>query len=265
MRKFVLKDGATVVPPNGVLVWPGVPLLQHLHNVLPAWSMSARPPREVFAEWVFNSDIQCSKGTVDNSVCTEVTSNETTCKTHATDIQPLNATNSTCYPGIDQAVAVNPWLGGNFNPWEGCDTASSTQIRDRDPVNEHIDASCNPGVCVPPNDNTDSYWTRMPNRIDCQAKDGKSVSQANVLPSSESNLCSKTLEVPPNCDWEQGQAMQGMKGSPVVDLYSTAPPEPMTKWLGKVGQGLFTHGGNPMYYTTKGSETQILEDRKSVV
>jgi hypothetical protein len=98
------------------LVWPGIPLSQHLGNTIAAWSKSARPSSQVFVEWIFNKEKQCKLGTADNSVCTTVALDETYCLPTQTADQ--------CYPLPNQYSAVNPWLGGDFNPWISCDTSN---------------------------------------------------------------------------------------------------------------------------------------------
>lgn len=146
-RQFLLRDSSTIVPANSVLVWPGVPLSQHLGNSIPAWSRSSRPKSEVFVEWIFDKAIQCPLGDADNSVCTTVAVGETYCN--------ISQTQDECYPLPGEYSAVNPWLGGDFNPWVSCDTSNRGSTFENsvggsaEGVNEHIDNSCHPKVCDP--------------------------------------------------------------------------------------------------------------------
>lgn len=69
--------------------------------------------KQVFAEWIFDAELQCRKGTPDNSVCRG-------------------------------KRTMNPWLGGDFNPWEWCDTETPGLSEE---TNERISVSCHPLIC----------------------------------------------------------------------------------------------------------------------
>lgn len=236
----------------------GIPLTQHLGNSLPAWSMSKRNRSEVFADWIFNRTTQCKMGDPDNSVCRMVLSNETTCK----DTFTSSSLPNTCsQPRIGETVAVNVWLGGDFNPFEGCDTRTGGETFQREGVNEHIDISCNPLIC-PQNQGDirlNAYYNRMPNLQTCLDENQNMVTRGNVIHTYKNNLCRRK---PPDvqergCSLEQGQAKQGLVGIPANDLYETPDASYHTPTLANMGQGLFLHGGNPIYYTAKGSEEEI--------
>lgn len=214
LEEFVRKDGSTVVPGGGVLVWPGIPRAQHISDTLPAWSLHGRKKRDVFAEWIFDRDIQCPKGNADNSVC-------------------LGGT------------AVNPWLGGDFNPWERCDTEVMPD------TSERISISCHPLACQ----SADApYYTYQPNP-GCMKRDEEldtSVHEANVPSTYESNLCKRlpaaTGEV---CEWEQGMMQGSSRGESLKNLYQETSLLYNGDTIAKEGQGLFYKGGNPMYHTPR--------------
>lgn len=253
LRNLILKEGPTFVPPRSVLVWPGVPLSQHLGVSVPAWSRSPRNSSEVFAQWALNASAQCPQGDAENSVCTKVVPPETSCQ----NVYSPNAPEGACYPAIGERVAVNPWLGGHFNPWERCDTSSSPVVDGgAGMLNEKIDVACHPMVC---DDQHPEYLARMPNREGCTGRNGKLVGQANLDPRSANNLCRRE---PPqhssdgSCQWEQGQALRGARGVHVgVSLYAERDVNPPNQRLAEGGQGLFAYGGNPLYHTTSVDST----------
>jgi hypothetical protein len=127
-------------------VWPGATFQQHTKIALPAWSKTARDRRDVFAEWIFDPAEQCKLGTADNSVCRVVPASETTC-THPYVSNASRVENDPCAgaPYVGETVAVNPWLGGDFNPWVLCDTKAAP-IQGV-PVNERVSVGCHPDIC----------------------------------------------------------------------------------------------------------------------
>lgn len=266
-RSSILRDGPTSVPPNHALVWPGIPLSQHLGPAVPAWSRSDRPLRHRFVEWIFDKEVQCPAGSIDNSVCARSTE-------------------------TGQWVAVNPWLGGSFNPWEKCDTQAGATTVDHEGVNEEISVSCHPDICA---DTDAPYYANQPNQ-QCLARASlgqTAVKQGNVRFSSASNLCRRTpWERPPRgtpqvtvgevnpvtgegdrqCTWPQGMLRKEHRGSPAQSLYTFADlvysegdVGESSGILASAGQGLFLHGGNPLYYTTKGTEADVARNVHSVL
>ena len=249
MRNFVLRDGATVVPAGHVLVWPGTSFAQHMGISLPAWSLNDRPKKDVFAEWIFDAKTQCGMSDMDNAVCTNVNDNETPC----TNQGSYDDSNS-CKPFRGQKVAVQPWLGGSFNPWFGCDTTVPSYAPNGETIGETINYPCNENIC---GGNHTEYYDSMPNRNYCSLYDNTVVSKKNVNQKATSNLCTKMpTTLPTECLWEQGQAMQTTPGKQVTSLYEDYDPVFATDRLREQGQGLFVHGGNPLYYTSKNPDIQ---------
>lgn len=215
MESFVRKDTSVVIPAGSVLVWPGVTRAQHMADTLPAWSMNRREKRSRFAEWIFDEGLQCRLGNPDNSVC---------------------------YDG----VAINPWLGGDFNPYERCDTEASGASEE---TNERISVSCHPSLC----DSFDTpYYKNQPNQ-ECQAKVEQfhtAVREKNVPHGYETNLCRRRpLDAGSTCKLEQGMMQRLARGRSVDDLYHEFAPSYQNEVLSSQGQGLFFKGGNPLYYT----------------
>jgi hypothetical protein len=162
-----VKKGPTIVRPNHVLVWPGIPLRQHISSTLPAWSMNLRQrvdKKSVFAQWIFDKEPQCVKGTVSNSVCKLMDVQE------ETESVPQS-----------KMVAMNPWLGGDFNPWERCDTVYDGGTQGST-TNEEISVSCNPIVCDGKTQKTSDYYILQPNNACYESKLGKLVTQVYYSP-----------------------------------------------------------------------------------
>jgi hypothetical protein len=190
-----VKDGATIVPPHTILMWPGIPLSQHISSTLPAWSMHGRAdidPKKVFARWIFDKDEQCSKGTVGNSVC---------------------------YLLDGEQVAMNPWLGGDFNPWEKCDTVYDDGTSGTT-TNEAISVSCNTVVCDDVVTVNSPYYVNQPNG-NCLTRvqnHETQVYEVNVPSTFENNLCKqKPLAPVAECEWKQGMMQGGLRGRKLTD------------------------------------------------
>ena len=74
---------------------------------------------------MFDEDTQCRAALPDTAVCADM------------DDSPL-ATNY---------EAVIPWLGGDYNPWEACDTLQKGYLVNGEYANEEIESSCHPVIC----------------------------------------------------------------------------------------------------------------------
>lgn len=98
----------------------------------------------------------------------------------------------------------------------------------------------------------------MPNKEYCQNNRGKSVETINLEHGYASNLCRRPLPEAKECAWDQGQAKQGLRGEPIVDVYSSPEARHANSYLSDRGQGLFVHGGNPIYFTSKASPVIII-------
>jgi hypothetical protein len=115
-----------IIPKKHTGIWAGVPFSQHLNDAIPAWSQAFNSgllvfdfvfdcliflisntlftvigvwtlavDKRVFVQSVFDSKTICKNGNVFDAVCTK------------TDKNTSNM----------QYKSVNPWLGGDFNPW----------------------------------------------------------------------------------------------------------------------------------------------------
>jgi hypothetical protein len=246
-RDKVSKDAGSILHPEEVLIWKG---LSHLHSIsktLPTWSMHKRQDRQVFGSWVLQSAERSRKGSARNSVC--------------------------FFNGTGRDI-INPWVGGDFNPFELCDTvtdgvaASSTSI-----VQELISASCNEMIC--PRGEGD-YWKMQPNK-NCQNSASRPLhatvpkrvttyqpvvgfseqmvasqectSRVGVCPKEgawyDNNMCAHKPILPTVCNHPQGM-LGGHSGTPVdSSLYSDSTPKYET--LLETGVGLFLQGGNAIY------------------
>jgi hypothetical protein len=80
---------------------------------------------QVFGRWAFDTDVQCRATSIDTAVCADLSRSKS-----EVDIQ-----------------AVIPWLGGDFNPWEACDTLQTGSLVNGEYANEAIETSCHPLIC----------------------------------------------------------------------------------------------------------------------
>ena len=87
---------------------------------------------QVFGKWVFKEDVQCRAATPDTAVCADV------------DLSSAET----------KIEAVIPWLGGDYNPWEACDTRQSGSLVNGEYANEEIETACHPLVCNKGSDST---------------------------------------------------------------------------------------------------------------
>jgi hypothetical protein len=251
---FVRKSAGTVIPAHSVLVWRGLSYSHSISSTLPSWSMHKRQDREVFGKWILNTGDRCRSG---------------------------SAANSICHIGQSKKETVTPWVGGDFNPFEMCDTVvdgggtSSTSV-----VQETVSCSCNPVICK---DSQADYYANQPSTL-CLGKSGASLrpkwanvprrvtqyeenSNANspdhfnakrLTPSTstmyENNLCVHQPLQPHTCKHPQGM-LGGRQGLTMqtssTDLYRDTTPKYTDVTLYTVGMGLFVNGGNPIYRAEK--------------
>lgn len=143
---------------------------------------------------------------------------------------------------------------------ESCDTVASGSIKDGDNAHETISTECHPLICDKDNYFESSFFRFQPSGVRrCYDRNNQQVTSLNVPPSTKSNLCRMAPDLPGQCDWQQGMLMLGMKGSEHADLYVDASLKYLdgAAVLAKEGAGLFMHGGNPVYYTMKGSSDDV--------
>lgn len=115
-----------------------------------------------------------------------------------------------CYLGSanDTVKPLNPWLGGHYNPIEGCDTQIDSFGR------EVIDGSCDAQVCT-----DDAFSAGTPAGLTCFSRDDQMIVMPRIADSAANNLCKEAAEfVTGECTQEFG-LLGGGKGSPTPDLY----------------------------------------------
>lgn len=229
--KYARRHGATIIPSMTALVWPGLSFQAHMGRSVPAWSKAKRPVASTFARWIFEGTSHCEKGSHDNTVCANT------------------ATGS--------ISSVIPWFGGDYNPWESCDTITSDGE-----IHEAITAACHSTICTGADQFQSPFYANQPSgKTRCYDMDGEQVTRLNVPSTYETNLCrQKPLpEVDAKvqrCQWEHGMLM-GYEGSSHSDLYQDATPLFRDSIIAETGSGLFIKGGNPIYYTAKGTVEEL--------
>lgn len=90
-------DAPVLIHPGSALVWEGLGASHYLHPSIPAWSSARRAEREVFARHVLDGAERCKEGRSEHAVCSK----------------PEEGA---------KLRSINPWLGGQWNPYESCDT-----------------------------------------------------------------------------------------------------------------------------------------------
>jgi hypothetical protein len=155
---------------------------------------------QVFAKWVFDEGIQCHAANIDTAICADVAVAEV-----EVNLQ-----------------AVIPWLGGDYNPWEACDSHQSGSLVDGEFANEEIESSCHPLIC-PKGPPVDSYYRNHPTsnieRYRCAYRDRQVVTTTrNVKSSHKTNLCKQAPIVPTTCSSAHGMLMN-LQGRNVPALY----------------------------------------------
>lgn len=150
---------------------------------------------------------------------------------------------------------------------ESCDTVGSGDLKDGDVAHETIWAECHKLICSREGAVTGAsnffdnpYYAKQPSgKTRCFDLSGQQVTRLNVPHTVPSNLCKMVPELPEQCSWKQGMLLLGMRGAKHADLYVEA----QVRYRGdstvsrKEGAGLFTHGGNPLYYTMKGTSEDV--------
>lgn len=129
----VRKKGGTIVPTGGTLIWANLGYEHSIRETLPSWSLNARPSRHVFSDWVLDAAGRCGSGSVRSAVC---------------------ASN----PITGKKTHVNPWVAGDFNPFEKFDTRLRGTIdTDTSLVQELVDCSCDNSIC----ENADALYYKV--------------------------------------------------------------------------------------------------------
>lgn len=171
-----------------------------------AFAGTDRPFRERFAAWLLDFETHCEETTIYDAIC---------------------------WTKPDNSFApLNPWVGGDFNPVDFCDT-----VFEEDDEQRIIDSYCNRPTCpgfYEGNADEDPFFRDIPEQ--CRLRRGQT--QTVTLPrrSNPSNLCTKTVKEVSLCRHPQA-ALGGLvtpdgyavDGATVSDLYAEtsgeAPPE----------------------------------------
>ena len=149
-----------------------------------------------------------------------------------------------------------PWLAGDYNPWESCDTLHVGQ-------QEVITADCHQSIC--PSLDSTFYQNQPSGQRRCYDKNAQQVSFLNVPGAYDTNLCSKYPEDVRTCGSGKHGMLLGLQGSWQEDLYRDSPVLFMNEVVAKAGAGLFLQGGNPLYYTAKGTSEDLAKQVHAVL
>lgn len=214
-------DGPVVIPAGRVLMWGGLSAKQHsMRPHLPAWAAADRKARDVFARWILNRNTQCEHATVNHAICT------------------IRA---------GSLELVNPWMGGDFNAFRGCDTVQSSRNQDGDWDVEAVDVSCPTYICKDKQNST--YFTEYPNaKCKVASENGRTPSKRNIQPSAGTNICYYQPTENTTCTARQGTLYRTREFDvPVSTVYDTHSHRHADARISPLGMGLFVHGGNPLY------------------
>lgn len=210
------KDGPIYFPTGSTLVWAGMGANNFLLESIPAWAKSSRTQRDVFVKWMLNKTNHCGDGTTGR------------------------ASKAVCFADSEasgQIKFVNPWLGGDFNPYETCDTFMDESSA------ESIWSTCHPQVCQ--EGFNSAYYTNTPVQR-CVSANGNHVQRSNV-PAYDQNLCRHAPIQKTDCEWPQGM-LNSAKGNAVKSTYNGEHlPKYVHEEISREGRGLFMNSGNPAY------------------
>jgi hypothetical protein len=78
------------------------------------------------------------------------------------------------------------------------------------------------------------------------------------------NLCKQSPVLPSKCTHRQGMLMN-LEGRGVSGLYSESVLLHRDEVVSSQGAGLFIHGGNPIYYTSKGNSDDVARQVQAVM
>lgn len=148
---------------------------------------------------------------------------------------------------------------------EACDTHQSGDLTSGEYANEGISARCNPSICK--NGISSVFYTNHPTnqQMQCSSKDGDVVTHRRNIPLKyKTNLCMQAPVVPSKCSVPHGMLM-GLQGVETRSLYASQVLRHRTDQIARFGAGLFVHGGNPLYYTSKGTSDDVAGQLHSVL
>ena len=145
---------------------------------------------------------------------------------------------------------------------EACDTRQTGALVDGEFANEEVESSCHQLICDPTNLGASSFYRNHPThgKMKCLERDGEVVShRRNVLSRHKTNLCRQAPVVPSVCNSQHGMLM-GLTGRKAGSLYSGYVVRHRDEIVSKTGAGLFVNGGNPIYYTAKGTTDDVASE-----
>lgn len=206
-------DGHNILPGKHNMIIQDVDAEHFLNGVFPAWSMANRPIEHILVKRQLQEDI-CKLATIANSVCQIVNFGE-------------------------RLQLLNPYIGGDFNPFDMCDTRINNQEEIQ--VREcQLPAKLNDeSVCK---DINDQYFKGLPDCIQ-----GRKSEYNNVEQSMPTNICDFTSPQDNSCPIEYG-VVGGWKGMKKENLYEDDGPICSDLDICRTGRGLFWDGGNPIYH-----------------
>jgi hypothetical protein len=111
-----------------------------------------------------------------------------------------------------------------------------------------------------------AFYARHPTEklSHCVDRNGKTVSKRNVPSKYGTNLCRRQPAIPSKCATPHGMLMD-LQGASVQSLYREHPVRHSDEMVAKLGAGLFMHGGNPVYYTAKGTQQDMINAMHAVL
>lgn len=149
---------------------------------------------------------------------------------------------------------------------EACDTAQSGDLGDGEYANEAIATSCHPIICSQGAQSTFYRSHPTDTRMQCSARNGEMVRHKRNVPSRyRSNLCRRAPELPSQCAAQSQGMLLGLEGIAVPSLYREHAVRHRDAVVAKLGAGLFVHGGNPIYYTAKGTPEDLANSMHAVL
>jgi hypothetical protein len=99
----------------------------------------------------------------------------------------------------------------------------------------------------------------------CIQRDGEVVAKHRNVPMRYgTNLCKQSPVIPSRCTNKQGMLMN-LQGQPVQSLYAGNVLVHRDQVVSAQGAGLFIQGGNPIYYTSKGTAEDVARQVQAVM
>lgn len=103
--------------------------------------------------------------------------------------------------------------------------------------------------------------------MECAQHDGDMLSTRRNIPSKyRTNLCKQRPVVPSACTAHQHGMLMGLAGDKAASLYAGYVLRHRDTIVARAeGAGLFVYGGNPVYYTAKGTEDDVRRHVQAVL